>query len=346
MGQKKAHEVDRWLARPEQAYRIVLIYGPDRGLVSERAKRFATGSGLPLDDPFTVVRMEASEVEQQPGRLADEAQTVPMFSDQRLIWVKGAGNQKALVSDVTTLISEPPTDCTILIEAGDLRKGSSLRSAVERGASAMALPCYADDGRGIDTVIDETLGAAGLTISLEARQLLKANLGGDRLATRGELEKLTLYCAGAKEVNPEDIRLLIGDVAGLSADEAVDAVISGRFQAFDIAFQRFLAAGNPPFLVLSATLRQIHALQIMRQAMDTKGVTASAAVAGARPPIFFSRRKTVENALARWSGIALQNAAERLQATILRTRQKPSLAGSITRQALLALTVEGARARR
>ena len=81
MGQKKAHEVDRWLARPEQAYRIVLIYGPDRGLVSERAKRFATGSGLPLDDPFTVVRMEASEVEQQPGRLADEAQTVPMFSD-------------------------------------------------------------------------------------------------------------------------------------------------------------------------------------------------------------------------------------------------------------------------
>ncbi|EIM74010.1 DNA polymerase III subunit delta [Nitratireductor aquibiodomus RA22] len=346
MAQKKAHEVDRWLAKPEQAYRIILIYGPDRGLVSERAKRFAAGTGLPLDDPFTVVRIEANEVEQQPGRLADEAQTVPMFSDQRLIWVKGAGNQKALVSDVTALIAEPPADCAILIEGGDLRKGSSLRSAVERGAGAMALPCYADDGRGIDAVIDETLGGAGLKISLEARQLLKANLGGDRLATRGELEKLTLYCAGASEVTPEDIRLLIGDVAGLSSDEAVDAIISGRFQAFDSAFQRFLAAGNPPFLVLSATLRQIHALQVMRTAMDNKGVSASAAVAGARPPVFFSRRKTVEHALGRWSSTALQNAAERLQATTLRTRQKPALAGSIARQALLALTVEGARGRR
>ncbi|MFC5586719.1 DNA polymerase III subunit delta [Nitratireductor kimnyeongensis] len=346
MAQKKAHEVDRWLARPEQAYRIILIYGPDRGLVSERAKRFAMGSGLPLDDPFTVVRMEASEVEQQPGRLADEAQTVPMFSDQRLIWVKGAGNQKALVSDIATLVSEPPADCSILIEAGDLRKGSSLRSAVERGASAMALPCYADDGRGVDALIDETLDKARLKISLEARQLLKANLGGDRLATRGELEKLTLYCAGAKEISQDDIRLLIGDVAGLSADEAVDAIISGRIQAFDSAFQRFMSAGNPPFLILSATLRQIHALQIMRQAMDSKGVTASAAVAGARPPVFFSRRKTVENALSRWNSTTLQKAAERLQATILRTRQKPMLASSIARQALLALTVEGARARR
>lgn len=346
MAQKKAHEVDRWLARPEQTYRIVLIYGPDRGLVSERAKRYATSTGLPLDDPFTVVRLEASEVEQQPGRLADEAQTVPMFSDQRLIWVKGAGNHKAFVADVTALNSNPPTDCTILIEAGDLKKGSSLRSAAERGASAMALPCYADDGRGVDAVIDEALGAAGLKISLEARQLLKANLGGDRLATRGELEKLALYCKGATEVTPEDIRSLIGDVAGLSTDEAVDAIISGRFQAFDSAFRRFVAAGNPPFLVLSATLRQVHALQVMRQAMDSQGVSASSAVAGARPPVFFSRRKTVETALGRWSSTALKNAADRLQAAILRTRQKPALAVPLARQALLALTVEGARGRR
>lgn len=346
MAQKKAHEVDRWLARPESSSRVILIYGPDRGLVSERAKRFAAGTGLPLDDPFTVVRMDATEVEQQPGRLADEAQTVPMFTDQRLIWVKGAGNQKGLVNDVNTLIKEPPSDCTVLIEGGDLRKGSSLRSAVERGASAMALPCYADDGRGIDAVIDEALGAAGLKISLDARQLLKANLGGDRLATRGELEKLTLYCQGATEVTAEDIRLLIGDVAGLSSDEAVDAVISGQFRTFDSAYQRFLAAGNPPFLILAAMLRQIHALQIMREAMDSKGVSASSAVAGARPPVFFSRRKTVETALGRWSGMALSNAAERLQATILRTRQKPTLAGPIARQALLALAVESARKRR
>lgn len=346
MAQKKAHEVERWLARPEATYRIVLIYGPDRGLVSERARRFAEGTGLPLDDPFTVVRLDAGEVEQQPGRLADEAQTVPMFSSQRLIWVKGGANQKALVADITALIAAPPADCVVLIEAGDLRKGSALRAAVERGDGAMALPCYADDGRGIDAVIDEALGAAGLAIALDARQALKANLGGDRLATRGELEKLALYCAGKGEVTVEDIRLLTGDVAGLSADETVDAVITGQFKEFDNTFGRFLSAGNPPFLILSATLRQVHALQVLRRAMDANGQSASAAVASARPPVFFSRRKTVETALTRWSAAALQGAADRLQAAILRTRRTPALAIPIARQALMALAVEGARGRR
>ena len=60
MAQKKAHEVDNWLARPDPKAAIVLIYGPDRGLVAERARAFAEKTGLPLDDPFTVVRLEGA----------------------------------------------------------------------------------------------------------------------------------------------------------------------------------------------------------------------------------------------------------------------------------------------
>ncbi len=46
MAQKKAHEVDAWLKRPDPRAQIVLIYGPDRGLVSERARAFAVATGL------------------------------------------------------------------------------------------------------------------------------------------------------------------------------------------------------------------------------------------------------------------------------------------------------------
>ena len=80
MAQKKAHEVDGWLVKPHAEARIILVYGPDRGLVSERAKRFAASTGLPLDDAFTVVRMDASGLADDPGRLVDEMRTVPMFA--------------------------------------------------------------------------------------------------------------------------------------------------------------------------------------------------------------------------------------------------------------------------
>ncbi|WP_265516228.1 DNA polymerase III subunit delta [Nitratireductor luteus] len=346
MAQKKAHEVDGWLSRPDPIFWIVLIYGPDRGLVSERARRFAIASGLPLDDPFTVIKLDAGEAEQQPGRLLDEVQTVPMFAERRLIWLRGAGGQAGLARDISRLIQEPSGDCTILIEAGDLKKGAALRSAIERGEGSMALPCYADDGRSLDTIIDEVLSANGLSLDLEARQLLKANLGGDRMATRGELEKLALYCAGGKSVQAADIRELVGDVAKSSADDTVDAVLCGRIAEFDTLFSRHLATGSPAFLVLSAALRQVHQLQILRNQVEREGKTPAGAVSAARPPVFFARRRAVEMALQRWDLGRLSAAAERLHGAVLRTRQHPAGADAASRQALLALAIESARAGR
>ncbi|MBX9464984.1 MAG: DNA polymerase III subunit delta [Aquamicrobium sp.] len=346
MAQKKAHEVDSWLRRPDPVVRIVLIYGPDRGLVSERAKAFVTATGVNADDPFSSVRLDASEVEATPGRLSDEAGTVPMFSDQRLIWIKGAGAQKQLADEVKRLAEAPPRDSIILIEAGDLKKGVALRSAVEGAAAAMALPCYADEGRSIDAVIDAVLTAQGLTIGMEARQALRSNLGGDRLATRSEIEKLALYCHGAREITLDDVNLMTGDVSGLSLDNAIDAVLSGQASSFDTAFARLIASGTNPFLVLAGAMRQFQALSLMRNEMDFAGKSPGAVVASARPPVFFTRRKLVETALQRWSAQALARALERLQAAVLLTRRRPDLATATARQTLIALLVESARAGR
>jgi DNA polymerase-3 subunit delta len=346
MAQKKAHEVDGWLARPDPDARIVLIYGPDRGLVSERAKRFAASTGLPLDDPFGVVKLSASTIEAEPGRLVDEARTVPMFATQRLIWVLDAGGDKTMADAVKVLLESPAEDAVILIEAGDLKKGSALRAVVESGSGAMALPCYADDARNIDRLIDEELARAGLAISLDARQLLKSALGGDRLASRGELEKLTLYCAGKDRVEAEDVRLATGDASAASVDGAVDAVLAGRIGDFDGAFAQLMASGTAPFLPLAAALRQFHALQIMREAMDRERKSAAAAVAAARPPVFFSRRTIVENALRGWTPDACARALERINAAILETRRRPDLARAVARQALLATAIESNRAQR
>src|SRR5690606_38875698 len=154
-----------------------------------------------------------------------------------------AGADKSTAEAVKVLLDMPATDAVVLIEAGDLKKGSALRSTVEAGGGAMALPCYADDARGIDRLIDEELARARLSISLDARQLLKSALGGDRLASRGELEKLTLYCAGKDKVETEDVLHAIGDASAMSVDSAVDAVLAGRVGDFDGAFAQLMAAG-------------------------------------------------------------------------------------------------------
>lgn len=344
MAQKKAHEVEAWLRRPADNVAIILVYGPDRGLVSERARAFAERTGLPLDDPFSVVKLDAGEAERDQGRLLDEARTVPMFSTRRLLWVRNAGAQKSLAEDVKALSAEPSRDAVILIEAGDLKKGVALRTAVEGSSIGMALPCYGDEDRDVDSVIDDELGKSAMGITMEARGALRRNLGGDRLATRGEIAKLALYAHGNREIELDDVLAMTGDVSGVSIDDAVDAMLDGKVDDFDQAFTRHTLGGSQSYLVLAAAMRQMQALHLMRAGMS--GRNAAAAVAAARPPVFFARRKLVERVLERWSAEALQRGLARLQAAVLATRQRPELAVEIARHALLGVAVEGARLNR
>lgn len=343
MAEKKAHEVDGWLARPDPKISVVLIYGPDHGLVTERGRAFAAKSGVPLDDPFSVVRLDGAEVERDPGRLADEAGAISMFSARRLIWVRDAGASKTFAEAVKALAARPTADAIVLIEAGDLKKGAALRSAAEASPNAIALPCYADDQRSVDQVIDAALQKAGMSIELDARQQLKRNLGGDRLASRSEIDKLITYAHGARTIELGDVIAATGDASSTSADAVVDAALLGKLAELDLAFSRFVAGGSPLFQLLNTALRQFQAIDLLRSGMDLSGKTPQAAVAGAKPAIFFSRRNTVETALARWRRGAIASALERLQGTVLRSRQRAELAQPIVRQCFLAIAAESLR---
>lgn len=345
MAQKKAHEVDAWLSHAQPNMKIVLIYGPDRGLVSERAERFARSTGLPTDDPFASIRIDAGTLEKDPGRLLDEAHAVAMFASRRLIWIRGAGSDKRLAEDVKSLVARPSEDAIVLIEAGDLKKGAALRTIVEGATSGMALPCYADAGRDIDRLIDEELAASGLSIDLDARRLLRDSLGGDRMATRSELQKLTLYMQGERQVQQADILMAISDVAESSVDDIVDAALTGDIQATDAALIRGLSGSGATFQILSGTMRQMQALHLMREAVE-KGASTSSIVGAARPPIMFTRRGAVEKALSLWSTERVERALLRLQALVLATRRRPELAAAAIRQAMLGLAAEASAAAR
>lgn len=343
MAELKAHEVEAWLGRLKTCPAVVLVYGPDRGLVSERAARLAALAGVALDDPFSTVRLDAQDLDREPGRLLVEAQTVSMFSPQRLLWVRGAGAQKTLAQDVKALATTPSPDAMVIVEAGDLKKGAPLRSAVEGAREALAVPCYGDDAKAVDALIDAELGEAGLSIDLDARTLLKASLGGDRMASRGELRKLALYAHGRQRIELADVRALTGDVSARSADDVIDAALSGDLAGFDSAFRRLGQSGQAAAQILPAGLRSIQALHQLRAGMEKDGTSAASAVAAARPPVFFGRRRLVEAALARWDVAGLTAVLDRLHAAVLQSRRRADLAASVAHQTLLQIAIESRR---
>ena len=342
MTELKAKDVDSYLRRAP-THAIVLVYGPDRGLVSERASHIAKQSGVALDDPFSAIRLDATEIDADPPRLADEANTISMFGGKRLIWIKGTGGPR-FVSAIASLCDNAPVDCLVLIEAGDLKKDSALRKAAEKSASAVTLPCYADEGRGVEALIDDMLNQHRLTIDIEARQWLKTRLGGDRLASRSELEKLALYARGQNTITLEDARQSAGDVSALSIDAVIEAVMMGNAGAADAAFSKLVIGKQPAALVLSALIRQLQSLLPLRQSMEYDNKSISTLVAAMRPPLFGPRKSMMEQALANWPLESIARALERLANVTLEARRKSSLEDDIIRFALLGLAGEAKRA--
>ena len=178
-------------------------------------------------------------------------------------------------------------------------------------------------------------------MGLEARQALRRNLGGDRLASRSEIEKLLLYAQGSSDdrawttCSPRPATLRARPPTRSSM-----RCILGKIDDLDAAFSRFVSSGNQLFPLLNAALRQFQSLDAMRGAMDKTGRSAAAVVARRGPPVFFARRSTVETALARWPRPSIAQALDRLQSAVLRSRQRAELAEPIVRQALLGLAVE------
>ncbi len=336
----KAAQVDAFLAKPDPKRPVALVFGPDSGLVRERAEALVRASVDDPRDPFALVRLEGDELASAPARLVEEADTIPLFGTRRAIWVK-AGSRNFLPA-VEALLAAARPDCRVVIEAGDLKRNAPLRVVCERAGNAAALPCYADAERDLARLIDDEMREAGLTIAPEARAALMPLLGGDRLASRGEIRKLAVFAHGKARVELDDVLAVVADASVLALDTLLDATFAGRTGDVEFQFAKARGAGTAPSTIIGAALRHVAMLHKARLAVD-EGRSAEEALGSIVPPVHFSRRSAVEAALKSWTAARLQRAMTQLSEASLDARRRADLAETIAQRALLSLAVSARR---
>jgi DNA polymerase-3 subunit delta len=335
----RASEVDAFLARPDPARPVVLVFGPDAGLVSERVNALIKASVDDVNDPFSLVRLEAEELSANPARLVEEAQTIPLFGGRRAVWAK-AGSRN-IAPAVEAVLALPTSECRVVIEAGDLRRNAPLRVVCERAKNAAALPCYADTERDLARLIDTEMRAAELVLKPDARAMLIPLLGGDRAASRNELRKLALYARGRGEIDVDDVTAVVSDASALALDDLVDTAFAGRPADLEAQLAKVRAAGSPVGSIFFAAQRQLAQLHRWRTAIEAG---APFSIDSLQPPLHFRRKNLVEVALKQWNAARLAAAMAELADAVLASRKTPALADTIAERALLSLAVRARRA--
>lgn len=336
----RGKEIDAFLSRPDPGRPIILLYGPDAGLVRERAEALLASAVDDPNDPFSLVRLDGDELSAEPSRLVDEAMTMPLFGGRRAIRVR-AGS-RSFASGVDTLAEQPLKDCRIVIEAGELRPESPLRKACERAKTAVAIACYPDGERDLAKLIDDELRVSNLKIASDARAALMALLGGDRQASRNELRKLALFSHGGAEVTLDDVMAVVADASELKIDPIVDGAFAGRPDLVETEFAKAMVAGTYPGMIISAAQRQAAWLHKTSLAV-ADGTPISTLLDSGFPRLHFSRKANVETALRNFNATRLLAIIEQLAVAALETRKQSALAAVIAQRALLSIAVNAKR---
>jgi DNA polymerase-3 subunit delta len=326
--------VAAFLQRPDPDVRAVLFYGPDAGLVRERADHLARTVCADLADPFRVADLNGAALAADPARLADESAQLSLIGGRRVVRVRAASDSLARL--FAGYLAETPGEALVVAEAAELSSGSALRRAFDGSPHGTAIGCYPDAPRDRAAVIRESLAAHRVSASRDATQYLVDHLGEDRLVTRSELDKLALYIGDGGRVELEDAVLSVGDSAGLDLDDAIMAAAEGDTTRLERVLDRVFQEGESPVTIVRAMLRHLHRLHAMAASVSA-GANVDEVMRAARPPIFFKLQDGFRRQLGVWREPRLRAALDHLSQAEIGMKTTGLPAETLCREALSAV---------
>ena len=275
------------LAKPAPKYLCYFFHGADTGLMRERALSIAKQIVSDLDDPFQSVSLRGEEVKADPARLVDEVTALPVFGDERLVRLRGTGQE--MLEAVKQAVPLLRTGTRLIIEASDTTTKHAIVKFCEGESQIASIGCYADEDKDIGQLARNIFAADNISIDQEAMQLLVSRLGGDRLASRSEIDKLAIMAGPNGQLSIDDIDEALGDSSSQAIDLFMKSVLTGDVALLAILLEKARQEDIAPIAImrqLAFTMRQLYEAS----ALVGRGESATAAIGRLRPPVHFKSK--------------------------------------------------------
>jgi DNA polymerase-3 subunit delta len=332
-------QIEPFVQNPDPSMRVILIYGPDSGLMSERMRAIASHFVDNLNDPFNTCVLTPEILNEDPARLSDEANAVSMMSqpgDKRLIRIQSASDKVTL--PLKSYLEDPNPNAVVIVEASDLGPSSKLRTLCEKDKQATAIPCYVEDERGLSQLIRQSIQAANMRIDPDAVTWLSINIAGDRAKVRMELDKLVLYKSGddQPQITLDDVKAACGEAGAQSMDDLVYSIAGGQPPQVFRAYQLLIEDGVVTIAILRALQNHFRKLHLTKCRI-LNGDSVDQAVNALQPKIFFKYASGFKTQAHQWSLPAIETAMARLVDLEAQSKMTGTPVETLCSQAILGL---------
>lgn len=332
-----ARETDRLLASKSESVRAYLLHGPDRGLAKERARQLAGLFCEQIDDPFSVVRLDAALVKSDPARLADELGAFAMAGQIRLVLLDGAGTD--MTEAVKNAADHLHDGARLVITASDTTTRHALVQFADKHALFASIGCYPDEAKDLRQLASEVFAADQLRASDEVMSLVVQRLGSDRAASRAELDRLVLLAGPNGQLTAELVDEALADSALLAGDNLVQAVMAGQLDEMERQLGKARAEDISPVQLLRQIQGWLKSLLMAKSAM-AGGASQEEAIRQLRPPLHFKLKPAFSRQLASWPEARLFDMLDRVIALEARLKSGAGLPDySLLGQSLLGIAL-------
>ncbi|AXU21546.1 DNA polymerase III subunit delta (plasmid) [Novosphingobium sp. THN1] len=297
-------------ARAVKDCRIFYFCGPDESGASDAAAKIAGMLG-----EAEKVDLGGAELKRDPVRLADEARSVSLFGDRRIIHVRATGDDAH--DAVETLLQSPVDGWPVLIVASSATDKSRIAKLLESRADALVGMFHPPDLKSVASAIRSSADAMGVRMTDELSERVARATALDTRMARSELEKIALYLDASPQAPRTATAADLDDVCAVSEDDGmmplVNAVLGGEVRRIPAELSRMREQGmNPVGLVLALERRAGQLVQLAGRLGERGDVNAFMQQESDARRVFFRDRADLTQQLKRWRGPRLVRLCERL----------------------------------
>lgn len=240
---------------------IYIFHGPDDFTRNEKIAELRAAFSDPTVTDLNVTTLEGRDL--SLSEIRHVADAMPFMADHRLVIVVGFLRANSKTDEITRLVdylpTVPPTTNLVLAETDLLDKRHPVLKAAPKLA-AEVIRFGGPDPHNLREWIIQRAKERGAAIEPAAAETLGRLVGAELRTLNSEIEKLTLYTAGARPISRADVELLVPYVEEAENFGLANAIGQRNARRAYDQLHKMLDEGKHPMAILASIATQVRGL--------------------------------------------------------------------------------------
>ena len=306
-------------------YNLCLLYGENFGLKKD-IREFIKITIKQEDDNVEILSLYEDEILNDDENFYNLIYSGSLFSNKKIVTIHEASDK--IVKKINDIYDNNPKNVFIIIFSEILEKKSKLRNFFEKNKNTICIPCYQDNEKNLEIILQNEIKKNNISLSREAINLIIEKANSDRLNLKNEIEKIKSFSLNKKKLELDEIKFLINFSGDYKSDILINECLCGNISQYKkIVSEIYIGTINQILLLRILSNKTQRLLNLKEKESETKDLDNL--INSSKPPIFWKEKPLIKKQLSIWNLKDLKKIIDQINSTELQCKKNPQIAKAI-----------------